>query len=611
MANMFDENGNYIKTEWKPGDRITAGKLNKIEESLEAINNNDIERHKEADERLDALEEQNEAVNDRFDELEDLVADNKTEVEVLIYDNNVKMDRLEQEMNDGIDTVEAIAHTVDDKIAEADASMKAQVAEAEDIVDQGKADMEAMIAEADIERLSTQLAHIENNINSLGYFSPEWLNSFDIDNSHIAINEAIQYVSSIGGGVVKLSSKKYKIKDTIKVLNSVKLEGTSVNGSSWDGSNGSVIIKDFDGDAIISYGSINDLKIDGNNKKGNGLLIQSFRCHYENILVTHNTDKNSIGVLLGTLNSDDKLICNCNNIYNLTSLHNSIGMMIHDENDPTQPNTNANCFYGLNIRDSLENGLIIDGSIDNSFYGATIEINQGTGVLLKANAKNQTFYSIYTENNTTKDITVEKSAKANKFIGYRYALDVDINDLSDNTLFLAHESQNNHIPKIKKISIQELYIRNSKFIGDRVFKQTDTGIFNDEITGFDGNTYIYHSKGSASKRIDRFEQLEVNQFKIGSSMIYSSSVKKIDVGTKTIPANSYITIDISSHFTDHYHYSSFINTAINHTWDTIVLTNKIVSFVNNMIYLVIQNPTSNEITTPANFAVEVLYFKHE
>lgn len=164
MANMFDENGNYNKTEWKPGDRITAGKLNKIEESLEAINNNDIERHKEADERLDALEEQNEAVEERFDELEDLVADNKTEVKVLIYENNVKMGRLEQEMNDGIDTVEAIAHTVDDKIADADASMKAQVAEAEDIVDQGKADMEAMVAEvekiSDLEAIDEQLAQM-------------------------------------------------------------------------------------------------------------------------------------------------------------------------------------------------------------------------------------------------------------------------------------------------------------------------------------------------------------------------------------------------------------------------------------------------------------------
>ncbi len=118
MANMFDENGNYNKTEWKPGDRITAGKLNKIEESLEAINNNDIERHKEADERLDALEEQKEAVEERFDELEDLVADNKSEVDTAIYEVHSKMDRLEQEMNDGIDEVHNVAETVDGKIAE-------------------------------------------------------------------------------------------------------------------------------------------------------------------------------------------------------------------------------------------------------------------------------------------------------------------------------------------------------------------------------------------------------------------------------------------------------------------------------------------------------------
>lgn len=56
MANMFNEDGTYVKTEWKAGDKITAAKLNKIELSLEAINNNDIDRHVEADSRLDNLE---------------------------------------------------------------------------------------------------------------------------------------------------------------------------------------------------------------------------------------------------------------------------------------------------------------------------------------------------------------------------------------------------------------------------------------------------------------------------------------------------------------------------------------------------------------------------
>ena len=60
---MFNEDGTYNKTEWKSGDRITAVELNKIELSLEAINNNDIDRHAEADSGLDILEEQMARVN--------------------------------------------------------------------------------------------------------------------------------------------------------------------------------------------------------------------------------------------------------------------------------------------------------------------------------------------------------------------------------------------------------------------------------------------------------------------------------------------------------------------------------------------------------------------
>ena len=53
----FDENGNYIKTYWEHGDIITAGKLNKVEDSLEAINANDIQNHIDVNEKIDALAE--------------------------------------------------------------------------------------------------------------------------------------------------------------------------------------------------------------------------------------------------------------------------------------------------------------------------------------------------------------------------------------------------------------------------------------------------------------------------------------------------------------------------------------------------------------------------
>lgn len=210
MANMFDENGNYNKTEWKPGDRITAGKLNKIEESLEAINNNDIERHVEADNRLDILEYNEEVMEDRVEELEDLVEDNKTEVDTAIYEVHSKMDRLEQEMNDGIDTVEAIAHTVDDKIADADASMKAQVAEVE-------GDLEGLHAKD--EELSEQLAHKANktfiNVSEFGTIG----DGMTDDSS--AFQEAIEYATQHNMSVY-VPNGEYLIKDIV-VDNSLTL----------------------------------------------------------------------------------------------------------------------------------------------------------------------------------------------------------------------------------------------------------------------------------------------------------------------------------------------------------------------------------------------------
>ena len=106
MANMFNEDGTYNKTEWKAGDKITAVKLNKIELSLEAINNNDIDRHVEADNRLDILEERmnNTPDNEQMDALEDMVKDmvkdNKDEVDLAVYGINQKIESLESEVEE-------------------------------------------------------------------------------------------------------------------------------------------------------------------------------------------------------------------------------------------------------------------------------------------------------------------------------------------------------------------------------------------------------------------------------------------------------------------------------------------------------------------------------
>lgn len=67
MSN-FDSNGNYNKTNWKTGDKITADKLNKIEDSLEVINNNDMSRHEEVNDKIDEIKEENVAWKNEVEE---------------------------------------------------------------------------------------------------------------------------------------------------------------------------------------------------------------------------------------------------------------------------------------------------------------------------------------------------------------------------------------------------------------------------------------------------------------------------------------------------------------------------------------------------------------
>ena len=42
VGDTFDDDGNYNKTDWETGDRISEGKLNKIEDALDKINQNEI-----------------------------------------------------------------------------------------------------------------------------------------------------------------------------------------------------------------------------------------------------------------------------------------------------------------------------------------------------------------------------------------------------------------------------------------------------------------------------------------------------------------------------------------------------------------------------------------
>lgn len=79
---MFNQDGTYNKTLWQNGDVITSEKMNKIEETLEVINDNDISRHAE--------------VTTRMNDLESAIQANKTASDSAIASINTRLDNIDE-----------------------------------------------------------------------------------------------------------------------------------------------------------------------------------------------------------------------------------------------------------------------------------------------------------------------------------------------------------------------------------------------------------------------------------------------------------------------------------------------------------------------------------
>ena len=79
VGDTFDDNGNYNKTDWETGDRISQGKLNKIEDALDKINQNE-----KAD--VAALDKR---VTNNFNVLDSTKADNDKVLDIQGQVNNL------------------------------------------------------------------------------------------------------------------------------------------------------------------------------------------------------------------------------------------------------------------------------------------------------------------------------------------------------------------------------------------------------------------------------------------------------------------------------------------------------------------------------------------
>lgn len=80
-VDTFDENGNYNKTKWETGDRISEVKLNKIEDAIDTINNNEIINNGIIDKRIisnfnvlsSEMEQMNAQLNADIDKKADII----------------------------------------------------------------------------------------------------------------------------------------------------------------------------------------------------------------------------------------------------------------------------------------------------------------------------------------------------------------------------------------------------------------------------------------------------------------------------------------------------------------------------------------------------------
>lgn len=91
VGDTFDESGNYNKTKWETGDRISQGKLNKIEDAIDKVNENEISNSASLSKRID----------NNFNILDskiDMVAETGTTVEVI---EKITKEEFNRQIEDG------------------------------------------------------------------------------------------------------------------------------------------------------------------------------------------------------------------------------------------------------------------------------------------------------------------------------------------------------------------------------------------------------------------------------------------------------------------------------------------------------------------------------
>jgi len=239
---------------------------------------------------------------------------------------------------------------------------------------------------------------------------------------------AIQAAFAVGKNQVYMPAGVYKITSTITIADYYSLKGaghTSENGTGARAA--TVILKSFNGVGLIVGGNCvaSDFQVEGDTgNTGDGIQVLGGRSVLRNIQSNkHGGD----GIRIGDDNND-AINVNLWRLDNVMSIYNTgHGLYIHHTNSrpsPTYPlgvpDVNAGTATQLDLRQNSGDGLRIYNAIDNKFYGTVAQNNGGNGVKLLQYARGHNFYGLYTEANSTSEMTIDSGANQNLVIGNRF-----------------------------------------------------------------------------------------------------------------------------------------------------------------------------------------------
>lgn len=353
MSN-FDSNGNYNKTEWKDDDLITADKLNKIEDAIQTINENDKSRYKETDNRLDELEEKNKAIEE---ELNNKANKEHTHDEYLTEHQDLSDYALKSEI-----PKDYLTEIPNEYVTETELNNKGYLTEHQDIshlatkeeLNQGKADMEAMVSEVEGELEGVKNNHLSLSVKDFG------AKGDGVTDDTNAILNAINKAINSNVRAVFIPSGVYIISQSIIITSPIRITGNGIGESFTP----TAIVKNGDFPGIVIHSR--DVVLENFSVKGrknvdtsDGIIVgdegyNAQSCVIKNVIL-HQNGGNGI-----TLRQ-----CNNGVFDNIITLYN--GASGFNTHATTEANYSGNI---INITNSYGNGVcgaVISGE-GNKFY---------------------------------------------------------------------------------------------------------------------------------------------------------------------------------------------------------------------------------------------------